>query len=54
MASKDITFCFSECENMECIRNKKHIKLPIPHSFAFLEGTEDCLKDMRRNGQIKN
>lgn len=49
MASEDITFCFSECENMKCIRNKKHIKLSIPHSFAFLEGTEDCLKGIKTN-----
>ena len=29
---------------MKCFRNKRHIKLPIPHSFMFLEGTEDCHK----------
>ena len=27
---------------MECIRNPKHIKLKIPHSFAFFEGTDMC------------
>ena len=43
MASEDITFCFSECENMKCIR------LTIPHSFEFLEGTEDCLKGIKTN-----
>lgn len=54
MVSEDITFCFSECGNMKCIRNKKHIKLPIPHSFAFLDGTEDCLKRYEKYERIKN
>ena len=26
MASRDITYCVKECEDMECKRNKKHIK----------------------------
>ena len=42
--SEDITYCLSECNNMKCFRNKRYIKIPIPHSFAFLEGTEDCHK----------
>lgn len=42
--SEDITYCLSECNDMKCFRNKRHIKLPIHHSFAFLEGTEDCHK----------
>lgn len=38
MASEDITFCANEnCEDMKCYRNPKHIKLPIPHSFALFE-----------------
>ena len=39
---------------MKCFRNKRHIKLPIPHSFSFLEGTEDCHKmqdDERRKNE---
>lgn len=45
MASEDITYCINEnCDYMKCFRNPKHIKLPIPHSFAFLENTEDCPK----------
>ena len=50
--SEDITYCLSECNDMKCFRNKGYIKIPIPHSFAFLdphsfaflEGTEDCHK----------
>lgn len=41
---EDITYCMSECDDMKCFRNKRHIKLPIPHSFADLEGTECCCK----------
>ena len=26
MASRDITYCIKECEDMECKRNKKHIE----------------------------
>ena len=45
MASEDITYCMNEnCKEMKCFRNPKHIKLPIMHSFADLEGTEDCYK----------
>lgn len=54
MASEDITFCFSECKNMKCTRNKKHIRLPIPHSFTFLEGTKDCLKRYDKYGELRN
>ena len=44
MASEDITYCINDkCEEMMCFRNPKHITLPMLHSFAFLEGTEDCL-----------
>lgn len=44
MASEDIIYCINDkCDKMECFRNPKHIKLPILHSFGFLEGTEDCL-----------
>ena len=45
MLSEDITFCMNDkCEEMKCFRNPKHIRLPILHSFAFLEGTEYCIK----------
>lgn len=47
--SEDITFCFSECESMKCFRNKKHIKLQMPHSFADLEGTDYCIKERKRD-----
>ena len=33
--SEDIIYCMSKCKDMKCFRNKKHIKLPISHSFAF-------------------
>lgn len=45
MASEDITFCMSDCKNMKCFRNKKHIiHHEFPHSFTFLENTKDCMK----------
>lgn len=53
--NEDITYCMSECNDMKCFRNNKHIKLPIPHSYAFLEGTEDCHKiktERRRKRKI--
>lgn len=51
MASEDITYCMNEnCNKMKCFRNPKHIKLPIPHSFEFLENTEDCYKKRSKNG----
>ena len=46
--TEDITFFFVlTCEYMECIRNSKHIKLPIPHSFADFKDTEYC--PLRKN-----
>ena len=40
MVSEDITFCANRnCTDMECERNPKHIKLPIPHGFALFP---DC------------
>lgn len=51
MACEDITFCFNrKCNIMKCIRNPKHINTSNGktfHSFAFLEGTEDCLKQKK-------
>ena len=49
--NEDITYCMSECNDMKCFRNNKHIKLPIPHSYAFLEGTEDCHKIKQNEGE---
>lgn len=42
--SEDITFCTNgNCKMTRCFRNKKNIKrFDIPHSFAELEGTEQC------------
>lgn len=54
MASEDITFCANDkCEVMECVRNPKHIKQHWrEHSFAFLEGTEDCLKKEKKKEKV--
>lgn len=53
MPSEDITFCFNyKCNIKKCIRNPKRIKLPIPHSFAYLEDTEYCMK--KKKGGVKN
>lgn len=42
MASEDIIFCANKnCEDMECRRNQKHIKLAIPHSFSLFEQCEN-------------
>lgn len=39
--SEDITFCANEnCKYTKCERNPKHIKLPIPHSFAMFTQCE--------------
>ena len=44
--SEDITFCMNrKCRYLKCERNPKNIKhLDIPHSFAELEYTDDCIK----------
>lgn len=48
MASEDITFCMSDCKNMKCFRNKKHIiHHEFPHSFTFLEDTENCMNSRK-------
>lgn len=42
MLSEDITFCANKwCKDMKCERNPRHIRLPIPHSFALFP---DCPK----------
>lgn len=47
--SDDMTFCFKDCNNMNCSRNNKHIQHPeLMHSYSFFEGTDECL-----NTQVK-
>ncbi|MBC5688130.1 hypothetical protein H8S37_04175 [Mediterraneibacter sp. NSJ-55] len=46
--SEDKTYCCRNCEYLMCERNKKHIELPILHSFANFEGTQECYKTMDR------
>lgn len=42
----DITFCANECNEINCRRNQKNIKIHnIPHSFSYFEGTEYCMKN---------
>lgn len=54
MSSEDFTFCMKDdCDNMKCFRNPKHIKLLIPHSYAWLEGTDDCLNTNRQSNKDK-
>lgn len=39
--NEDITFCANyNCGDMGCMRNPKHIKLPIPHSFSLFPKCE--------------
>lgn len=43
--SEDKTYCMNRnCGYLQCSRNPKHIKLSGPHSFMYLERTEDCYK----------
>ena len=43
MISEDITFCRNKCNNKKCMRNPCNIRChDIPHSFAYLKGTDDC------------
>ena len=45
----DISFCPNDCDNIECFRNKKHIKEPeYPHSY-FVETPSDCPKEHEKN-----
>jgi len=51
--TEDITYCTKQnCGYLRCERNQKHIKLPIPHSYAKLEGTEFCYKNREGVGGI--
>lgn len=39
--TEDITFCSNfNCGDMDCVRNPKHISLPIPHSFCLFTKCE--------------
>ena len=50
IASRDITYCMkTDCEIESCFRNQKHIRDDDFYSFAFLEGTDDCLKVGEQN-----
>ena len=43
MFEDDITFCMANCTNMECMRNKKHIRRPdLPHTYADFTGLSEC------------
>ena len=47
--TEDITYCSNnKCGYLRCERNPKHIKLPIPHSFAELDRTDLCYKAASR------
>lgn len=47
--SEDITFCANDgCSDMKCMRNQKHIRLPIPHSFALFT---ECPKWRDKNAK---
>lgn len=45
----DITFCYAGfagegCDNTKCMRHPNNIiHKDMPHSFAMLKGTEDCM-----------
>ena len=43
---QDITWCMNGgCKEEKCMRNQIHItNRGIPHSFAYMDGTEDCYK----------
>lgn len=50
--NEDITFCADECDNMECRRNQKNIRLhDIPHSFSYFKGTEVCEMTQKDNAK---
>ena len=40
--NQDITFCMEDCDNLDCIRNRKQAVISTPHSFAYLRNTEYC------------
>ena len=45
MINDDITWCYNECDNMECFRNIKHREGREGwFSLAMLEGTDVCPK----------
>jgi hypothetical protein len=39
----DITYCISDCDNLECFRNEKHIKgKPGVYSMADFMASGEC------------
>lgn len=50
----DITFCIRRCSWKRCVRNKVNIHHPeLPHSFADLKDTEDCLRVQHRPVEVE-
>ena len=46
MAGKDITLCINDlCSRIWCERNPVHAVPDRLHSYAWLEGTEYCIKN---------
>lgn len=39
--SNDITFCAEDCNNRMCFSHPSNIS-KVPHTFAYLKGTEAC------------
>ena len=39
---RDITYCVSECDNLECPRHQDNIPKNVITSVSFLKGTKDC------------
>ena len=50
--SEDITFCSVVCECLECERNKAHIRLDIPHSFADFKGDKCCILEKHSTEKV--
>lgn len=52
MPNKDITFCMNDkCRVVRCDRNPVHTLPNVMHSYAWLEGTEYCVKKGETNGK---
>lgn len=48
--SYDITYCANkECKYKECKRHTNNIKTVGLYSFAYLEGTDYCLKNVKEH-----
>lgn len=54
MFMDDITFCMADCDRMDCMRNKKHIRRPdMPHSYADFTSLDECLKNKNKETKEK-